>query len=420
MGQLFYNISIHFLLILARVASLFSKKTSIFFKGRNKLFQNLERAFAKNTSPVAWFHCASLGEFEQGRPVIEAFRSTFPAYKILLTFFSPSGYEIRKNYEHADYVAYIPVDTISNARRFLSIVNPAIVFFIKYEFWVNFISVIDQRNIPLIGFSMIFRKGTIFFKKYGGFFRQVLHKFDHLFVQDENSYKLLQGIGVKHASVGGDTRFDRVYQICSQPKQIDEAEAMYKEQAVMVLGSTWPSDMDVLYDTINDTTIPLRYIIAPHNINRGELDHLEHKIKRKTVRFSAASLTRMHEIEVLIIDNIGMLSSLYQYGSIAYIGGAFRKALHNTLEAATFGLPVLFGDDETNQKFKEAIALVNQNGAIALPHQAPQVKEAIVSLIGDKEKMKKMGANAATYVQSNIGGSQKVINFSQKILQSSE
>lgn len=416
MGQFFYNLIIQFFSQFGRIAALFNQKAASFFRGRKGMFKKLELAMMENTAPIAWFHCASLGEFEQGRPVIEAFKENFPEFKILLTFFSPSGYEIRKNYEKAEYIFYLPIDTSGNARKFIQLVNPAIAFFVKYEFWHNFIKELKANDIPLIGFSMIFRKGTLFFKSYGGFYRQILHNFNHIYVQDESSQHLLESINYKKSSIGGDTRFDRVFQICSHPKEIPIAAALSNNNKVMVMGSTWPSDMDVLYDTINDTSIPLKYIIAPHNISPGELDHMESNITRNTVRYSQAKEKQMHEVDVLIIDNIGMLSSLYQYGDVAYIGGAFRKALHNTLEAATFGLPVLFGEDETNRKFKEAIDLQQLGGAIALPHQAIMIKKQIKKLVADETDRKRIGTIAGDYVKSNIGGSKKVIDLAKKLL----
>lgn len=416
MGQFFYNLTIHFFALFGRITSLFNSKARKFFRGRKRIFEKLELAMMANNAPIAWFHCASLGEFEQGRPVIEAFKESFPRYKILLTFFSPSGYEVRKNYEPADYIFYLPTDTKTNARRFIKIVNPAIAFFVKYEFWHNFIKELKEKKIPLVGFSMIFRSGTIFFKSYGNFFRNILRSFDHIFVQDDKSLQLMQSIEIKHASIGGDTRFDRVYQVCSQPKDIPVAAALANNNVIMVLGSTWPSDMDVFYDTINDTSIPLKYIIAPHNISSGELEHMERKINRRTIRYSQADKQTMKEVDVLVIDNIGMLSSLYQYGDMAYIGGAFRKALHNTLEAATFGLPVLFGEDESNHKFKEAIDLLQLGGAIALPHRANEIKKQIKLLLADEDRRRQTGTIAGEYVKSNIGGSRKVIELAKKLL----
>ncbi|MFW5762030.1 MAG: 3-deoxy-D-manno-octulosonic acid transferase, partial [Cyclobacteriaceae bacterium] len=412
----FYNLVINFFEFAGRFATFFNSKAAKFFKGRRGLFRKLELAMMENSAQIAWFHCASLGEFEQGRPVIEAFRKSFPAYKVLLTFFSPSGYEVRKNYDKAEYIFYLPIDTSANARHFIQLVNPAIAFFVKYEFWHNLISEAEKNNTPLIGFSMIFRPGSIFFKSYGAFYRGILNRFDHIFVQDEKSYQLLQRINFSKSSIGGDTRFDRVYQVCSNPNHIPVAASLAKNQRVMVMGSTWPSDMDVLYDTINDESLPLKYIIAPHNISDGELDHMERKINRSTIRYSRAKAEEMKKIDVLLIDNIGMLSSLYQYGELAYIGGAFRKALHNTLEAATFGLPVLFGDDETNRKFKEAIDLQQKGAAIALPHRADQIKQEIRQLMADDERRKRMGAIAGDYVKSNIGASGKVIDLAKKLL----
>ncbi len=321
------------------LASFFSPKARQWAEGRANLFREMDEA-AAGSGKVAWFHCASLGEFEQGRPVIEKFRKDFPEFKILLTFFSPSGYEIRKNYAGADHVFYLPLDSRKNVKRFLEIWEPRVAVFVKYEFWFNFIHGLHQRNIPMILISAIFRPGQHFFRFYGGWFRKQLGKFSAVFVQDKASLDLLKSAGISNARISGDTRFDRVFQVSQQPQDFPEIAAFAKEQPVMVCGSTWPADEQLLLPLMNNQQLEMKFIVAPHEIREEDIKTLEDKLIVKSARYSLPEGKVPGQTRVLIVDRIGLLSHLYQYGQMAYIGGGFGRGIHNILEAATFGLPV--------------------------------------------------------------------------------
>jgi len=377
--------------------------------GRKNLLRKVENEILKNI-PIIWFHCASLGEFEQGRPIIESIKKRYPNYKILLTFFSPSGYELCKNYAYADYIYYLPIDTKSNARKWLDIINPKAVFFIKYEFWHNFINEIHQRNIPLFSVSSIFRKNQIFFKSYGDFNRDILSRFTHFFVQDKESQLLLEGIDIKKTTITGDTRFDRVNTIRQQTNTFAVVDAFKNGEKVFVIGSCWPEDMEVLAAFINQNEENIKFIIAPHEIYEMAVKRIENQIDKKTIRFSEATIENAKNSNVLIIDNMGMLSSLYQYGEYAYVGGAFGKGLHNILEAATFGLPVFFGN-KNYSKFKEARDLIQLGGAYCVSdyHDLTQ-------------KFTNMNLNIASttaesYVQNNTGATKKILDYCEKYIQ---
>jgi 3-deoxy-D-manno-octulosonic-acid transferase len=317
--------------------------------------------------PVVWFHAASLGEFEQGRPVMEAFKQKFPDHFILLTFFSPSGYEIRKNYAGADYVCYMPLDTAANARDFVEIIKPEITFFIKYEFWYNHLAELKRNGSYILSFSTIFRPDQIFFKSYGGFYRKMLGYFDHLFVQNEESMKLLNKISISNCSLAGDTRFDRVNSIALSTRELPEIAAFLQNSPCLVAGSVWEEDMAVLIPALNQVALPLKAIIAPHEIKMEQMENWRRLLKGSTMLYSEYKKAfdnnqKIQPFDYLIIDNIGMLSSLYRYSSIAYIGGSFGSGLHNILEAATFGVPVLFGNKKF-QRFQEALDLVEEGSA---------------------------------------------------------
>ena len=415
MGRFFYQLALGFYRVAIHVASLFNSKADKFVQGRKNIFEKLKKDFADLSESVAWFHCASLGEFEQGRPVLEAFKKEFPAYKIFLTFFSPSGFEVRKNYPHADFIYYLPLDSASNARKLLDIVPVKIAFFIKYEFWYHYLHTLNHRNIPVLLVSGIFRSGQVFFKPYGKFYLNILNFFDHVFVQNQTSCQLLQNKGINHVSISGDTRFDRVKQICNESKIIDIAETFCKKDQAMVCGSTWPGDMLLLYPLINNKQINLKYIIAPHNINDAEIREMESEINKPTIRFSVADENNIKNKEVLIVDNIGMLSSLYKYGIIAYVGGAFRKALHNILEAATYGMPVIFGSDNSNKKFSEAIELQERGGAVAVKN-AEELEGIVTSYLTDTEKLEKAALISSSFINENTGATAKILSFTKNIL----
>jgi 3-deoxy-D-manno-octulosonic-acid transferase len=375
MLHLLYNFLIHAYSFTISIIAPFNSKAKFWVEGRKNIFELLGSASLTNlgSTSLAWFHCASLGEFEQGRPVIEAFRVKYPAYKILVTFFSPSGYEIRKNYTGADFIFYLPADTPKNAKKFIEIVKPSIVFFVKYEFWRNYLTELEKQHIPVISFSAIFRPNQLFFKSYGGFYREILTKFKHILVQNQESFDLLKSINIQQITLAGDTRFDRVKQIVDA-KSGTPAEAIqivkdFKvNRQVFMVGSAWQTDMEVLIPLMNllKNDSNLTFVIAPHELHREEINAWQKQIESKSICFSEVKTdTKLIDYQVLIIDNIGMLSSLYQYADFAFIGGSFGKGLHNILEAATFGMPIFFGN-KAYHKFQEAVDLVKQGGAYAI------------------------------------------------------
>jgi 3-deoxy-D-manno-octulosonic-acid transferase len=363
---------------------------------------------------VVWFHCASLGEFEQGRPIMEAFKNQHPDISLVITFFSPSGYEVQKDYELADLILYLPFDTPGNAKDFIQLLKPNLAIFVKYEFWYNFLLALKDHNIPTLLVSAIFRPDQQFFRKGRSFFRDMLNCFDHFFVQNENSKKLLSRIGLENVTIAGDTRFDRVRDICSNPKTIEIARKFAGDEMVMVIGSSWPEDMEVLYPQINDE-LPLKFIIAPHEIEKEKIDKLAGRLKCKFQLYSNASPETISSSKVLVIDNIGLLSSLYQYGQLAYIGGAFGDGLHNILEAATFGLPIIFGKGKDNHKYQEALDLVLLGGAFEVSHSS-EVNDLVVDFLDNPDKLKSTGAIAFDYVNKNAGATTAIMNHIHQYL----
>ncbi|MGB3467523.1 MAG: glycosyltransferase N-terminal domain-containing protein, partial [Cyclobacteriaceae bacterium] len=410
MGLSLYNISIKGYVTLVRLLAPFNKKARLFIEGRKELFPKLEAAFANNKQPVFWLHAASLGEFEQGRPVIEAYRKSFPDHRILLTFYSPSGYEIRKNYVGADDVFYLPPDSKQNAERFYDIVSPQIAVIVKYEFWYHYISEAGKRNIRLLSIATIIRTGHFILSGRGRFLAKQLHHFDHFFTQDEVTSGLLNGIGIRKTTVAGDTRYDRVAEIAANARKIEEVERFLNGNAAMVIGSSWPSDMEKLYPVISEFAGELQFIIAPHNINQSEIAAIIEKTGDQAIRFSQFGEESPEGKSILIVDNIGMLSSLYRYGRYAFIGGAFRGALHNILEAAVYGIPVFYGKHENNAKFLESQDLVSQGGAFEI-----ETSEELISLIRTMEKEPQMRENAglanAEWVTRSKGATGKIINY---------
>ncbi|GAB3263103.1 glycosyltransferase N-terminal domain-containing protein [Larkinella harenae] len=393
------------------MAARFHPKARLAIRGREGWIKQINAKLADNAAPIAWFHAASLGEFEQGRPVIEVFRQQYPGYKILLTFFSPSGYEVRKNYAGADFIFYLPFDTPENARKFVQLVNPAIAFFIKYEFWYNYLRELKNRQVPILSFSAIFRPDQIFFKPYGGFYRAFLRFFDHILVQNQESVDLLQRIGVTNVTLAGDTRFDRVKQVADARKDILVARTFKDAQPLLVVGSAWQADMDVLIPFLNRFDQPLKVIIAPHEIHDDEIERWRGQLAGQTVRFSeAADHPALSTFKTLIIDNVGMLSSLYQYGEFAYIGGAFGKGLHNILEAATFRMPLFFGPNYG--KFQEAVDLVKAGAAFPVTDSA-QLDTVFRRLYEDPAVA---SAISGDYVTQNIGATSKVMSVVARVV----
>ena len=347
-----YTIGVASYTFAVRLASLWNPKAKKWIKGRKLVWQQLQEFIPKEN--VYWFHCASLGEFEQGRPLIERLKKRDAACQIVITFFSPSGYDIRKNYELADLVTYLPIDSQKNARRFVQQVSPTAVFFIKYEFWANYIFYCRDNKVPIYSVAALFRKNQIFFKAYGGFMRSVLKAFDQIFVQDDRSKKLLETINVD-SKVCGDTRFDRVMENAKKVMEYPEVENFKGDNPVLICGSIWPDDLEVIREGITNLK-GWKIIVAPHEISENFISQIERKIGHSSIRYSR--IDEFTDESLLIIDNIGILMNLYQYGEIAYIGGGFKTGLHNILEPAAFGLPVIFGDKTA--KFPEAQLFVDK------------------------------------------------------------
>ncbi|GAB3315983.1 glycosyltransferase N-terminal domain-containing protein [Larkinella ripae] len=411
-----YNTSIRLYQATLQLAARFHPKARLAVRGRDGWFRQINAKLADNAAPIAWFHAASLGEFEQGRPVMEAFRQQYPGYKILLTFFSPSGYEVRKNYAGADFVLYLPFDTPENARQFVQLVQPAIAFFIKYEFWYNYLRELKNRQVPTLAFSAIFRSDQLFFKPYGGFYRSFLRFFDHLLVQNQESVDLLHRIGVTNVTLAGDTRFDRVKQVADARKDIPIARDFKNEQPLLVVGSAWQADLQVLLPFLNRFDQPLKVIIAPHEIHDDEIERWRSQLPGQTVRFSEAQSrppALLRSANNLIIDNVGMLSSLYQYGEFAYIGGAFGKGLHNILEAATFRMPLFFGPNYG--KFQEAVDLAKTGGAFPVSDPA-QLEAVFRRFYADSAALAKASAVSGDYVTRNTGATSKVMEIVAKVV----
>ena len=411
MPLILYTLGIYFLRFLFQIASLFNPKAKAFVSGRQSFFSRLKKSLEGNTAQIIWVHCASLGEFEQGRPVMEALKREFVHHKILLTFFSPSGYEVRKNYTGADYVFYLPWDTKSNARQFVTIVNPAIAIFIKYEFWYHFSNELKKKSIPLLSVSSIFREDQIFFKSYGSLFRKILRNFDYFFVQNETSIRLLRLIGIRNSVYAGDTRFDRVNEVVKKKEVIPLARAFKNNDKILVAGSCWNEDLEVLIPFINENR--MKFIVAPHEIDEAAIADFEKSLDVKSVRYSVAQEASVAEAQVLIIDNIGLLSKLYQYGEFAYIGGAFGKGLHNILEAACFGIPILFGD-KNYEKFQEATDLINRGGAFPISSYTNLIMQ--YEMLSVPENFLLACEVTKAYVAENLGATEKVTRYCHKIL----
>lgn len=409
--MIIYTILIKLAASLYVLISWFNPKAKAFVTGRRHLFLRLTQSFKSNTHPVIWVHCASLGEFEQGRPVIERLKKEYPHYKILLSFFSPSGYEAKKNYASADWVTYLPWDTKANAKQFIDITKPSLALFVKYEFWHNYSVQLKEKKIPLLSISCIFREDQIYFKSYGSFFRNTLKNFNHYFVQNPESQKLLESIGINKITITGDTRFDRVYQIIQQADQIPIALNFKADQKTMVIGSCWPEDLNVLTPFINESK--LKFIIAPHELKEEFLSEIERSLQVKTTRFSKAD-ANTHQSQVLLIDNIGMLSQLYRYGEFAYVGGAFGKGLHNILEAACYGVPIFFGN-KNYDKFKEATDLILRGGAFEISSYTDL--KAKYELLNNKPESFLLACEVTRqYVKENLGATQKIVDFCKKYL----
>ena len=411
--MIFYTLGIRLLAILYRLAVPFNLKAKQFVRGRKNLFEKLSARFTGNSYKIIWVHCASLGEFEQGRPIIELIKKQRTDIKILLTFFSPSGYEIRKNYEGADFIYYLPWDTRKNAEKFIAITKPSLAIFVKYEFWYNYSNELKKKNIPLVSASCILRPNQVFFKPYGGLFRKILKNFTAYYVQNLETKKLLASIGIS-STIAGDTRFDRVLQIIANAKEVPLAKAFKNESQLWVIGSCWPEDLEVLSSFIHDHSYHLKFIIAPHEINEKFIVEIERSLQVKTIRFSKASFDNMADASVMIIDNIGMLSTLYRYGEVAFVGGAFGDGLHNILEAACYGVPIFFGD-KNYEKFQEAHDLIMRGGAFEVSGYSDLKSK--YELLNNKPENYLLACEVTkSYVEENRGATIKIVDYCLKLV----
>lgn len=408
-----YNLILLFASQVVKLLALFSPKIKLFVDGRKEVFTTLQNQIHPKDKSI-WFHAASLGEYEQGLPVIEKIKVLFPNHKIVVTFFSPSGYEVRKNNTVADATVYLPLDTKSNAKKFIKAINPEMVFFIKYEYWPNYLNELKKLQIKTYLISGIFREKQAFFKWYGGFYRNALKTFDYFFVQNDSSKKLIQSIGFNNVKVSGDTRFDRVVSILERDNSLDFIEQFKNNQTTIVIGSSWPKDENLLIQYINNTSENVKFIIAPHNIHKSEIVNLQSLIKKKTVLFSEKEAYNLADFQVFIIDTIGILTKIYSCADIAYVGGGFgNPGVHNILEPATFGVPIVIGPNYSH--FAEATALVHQEGCISISNQN-ELNDAFNLLIKNEDERYEKGHICSTFVQMNKGATSIILKDRKSVV----
>ncbi len=402
----FYNLFVIFASQVLKAISHFSPKIKLFVSGRKTVLSTLEKKI-KPTDKTIWFHAASLGEYEQGLPVIEKIKEKYPLHKIVITFFSPSGYEVRKNNTVADITVYLPLDTKKNATQFISLVHPELVFFIKYEFWLNYLAELKTQNTPTYLISGIFREQQMFFKWYGGFYKKALDTFTYFFVQNESSKKLLLQLGKTNVTVSGDTRFDRVAAILEKDTTLDFISQFKDNTFTIVAGSSWPKDESLLVDYINTTTSKIKFIIAPHNIKTEQIEALKNNISKKVILFSEKEGKDLSEFDVFIVDTIGILTKIYSYADLAYVGGGFgNPGVHNLLEPATFGLPIVIGPNYSH--FAEAIALVNLGGCLPVSNKK-ELAAVCNNLLYDQTFRYEKGNICSTFVQMNKGATNTIL-----------
>lgn len=399
--QVIYNIAIYLMKFCCELLSLKNKKLKLMIQGQRETFKKLQSITKEDK--IAWFHCASLGEFEQARNLIEVFKQTRKEYKILVSFFSPSGYEIRKNYQQADYVVYLPFDTKKNVRRFVAMAHPSVVFFVKYEFWYNYIRAL--KDVPLFQVSLILRKNHYLTRCYAYWFRKQLKYFNTFFVQDENTQKVLASIGYTNAVVCGDTRFDRVFEISKEPKHFPIIDKFCEEGKIFIAGSSWPADEKMINEAIYQRRDNLKIILAPHQIHKEHINEIQ-RLFPLNVLYSEADVESLKDKKVLIIDSIGMLSHIYGKGDITYVGGGFGIGIHNILEAAVFYKPVAFGPN--NKKFKEAQDLLKRQGAKEINNKE-DLALWVERLLTDKEYYNNVCRINGEYVENNAGATQKIL-----------
>ncbi len=401
-----YNIVVLLASQVVKLLALFSPKMKSFVNGRKSVFNTLKSKISA-TDQTIWFHAASLGEYEQGLPVIEKIKQQFPGHKIILSFFSPSGYEVRKNNTVADVTVYLPLDTQTNAQQFIALAHPEMVFFIKYEFWPNYLNELKKRQVKTYLISGIFRKDQAFFKWYGGFYRKALQTFDYFFVQNESSKKLLHSLDFSNVKVSGDTRFDRVAAILERDNSLDFISQFKDGQMTVVVGSSWPKDENLLIHYINLAPKNLKFLIAPHNIKPEQIAALQSQISKPTVLFSEKEGKNLADFQVFIIDTIGILTKIYSYADIAYVGGGFgNPGVHNILEPATFGVPVVIGPNYSH--FSEATALVHLEGCISVSTQS-ELNEALDNLVFSEDIRHEKGHICSTFVRMNQGATQIIL-----------
>lgn len=402
--NILYNFGIYTYKQLVAIAALRNPKARKMRQGHKKIFEYLKQ----NADPQGgyiWIHASSLGEFEQGRPIIEAIKNRYPEQKIAVTFFSPSGYEVRKNYPKADLICYLPFDLPGNVNRFLDLLKPKQAIFIKYEFWGNYLNALAKRNIPTYIISAIFRPSQIFFKPYGGYFRRILQNFEHLYVQDDNSKELLKNIGITKVSVTGDTRFDRVLEIRRQAKELPLIEQFSNGEFTLIAGSSWPKDEEIFIDYFNRHP-EIKLIIAPHEIHEEHIQSILSRLSRPAIRYTQADKENIQKADCVIIDCFGLLSSIYHYGQVAYIGGGFGAGIHNVPEAAVYGIPVIFGPNY--KKFKEAKDLIAAGGGFSISgHKDFDV--LMDQFLKDKKFLSDAGNIAGQYIQTNSGASKRIL-----------
>jgi len=403
-----YNILTHIASFHIKIIAKFNDKLNLGVKGRAETFNILEENISSKDNTV-WFHCASLGEYEQGLPVFEKIKTKYPNHKIVLSFFSPSGYEIRKNTPIADVVVYLPLDTQKNAKLFLNIVHPELVVFVKYEIWPNYLNELKKRNIKAILISALFRKNQNYFKTYGTWIRDSLKAFEHIFVQNEASKELLKSINHYNVSISGDTRFDRVSNQLHIDNRLDFIEHFKEDKLCIVAGSTWPDGEQLFVEFINASSTDAKFIIAPHNIKPKQIQHLKSVIQKKTVLFSEKDTSDVTEAQVFIIDTIGLLSKIYSYADIAYVGGALGSTgLHNTLEPAVFGIPIIIGNNHKN--YPEAIDMIELGGLFSISNQK-EFNSLLHTLITNSEKRLAAGTANKNYITSNKGAVTQIIDY---------
>ena len=401
-----YSIIVSIAGLLLQIIAFFVPKINLFVAGRKEVFPTLKTKI-KSTDKTFWFHAASLGEYEQGLPVIERIKEKYPSHKIIVSFFSPSGYEVRKNNTIADATVYLPLDTLKNAKKFIQLTHPDAVFFIKYEFWPNYLNELKRQNIPTYLISGIFRENQAFFKWYGGFYKKALDAFTYFFVQNENALHLLHQLGKENAIVSGDTRFDRVASILEKDNTLDFIETFKNGKTTVVAGSSWPKDEELLVDFINSTSTDTKYIIAPHNIKPDQIQQLKNSCAKKVLLYSEKENKDLKDFDVFIIDTIGILTKIYSYADIAYVGGGFgHPGVHNILEPATFGIPILIGPHFSH--FAEATDLVALKGCITIQNKE-ELSRNFLDLITNTESRIEKGTICRDFVQKNKGAVDRIM-----------